>query len=80
MNHLENEVTFAHFDAEGVDVQVLEGNADVIGYVSDNGLISFDRFGNITYVERGDKECLATPGRSSGVCWGSFGIPGRTSW
>ena len=56
MNHLENEVTFAHFDAEGVDVQVLEGNADVIGYVSDNGLISFDRFGNITYVERGDKE------------------------
>lgn len=50
------EVTFAHFDAEGVDVQVLKGNADVMGYVSNNGLISFDRFGNITYVERGDEE------------------------
>lgn len=56
MNHLENEVTFAHFDAEGVDVQVLEGNAGVMDYESNNGLISFDRFGNITYVKRGDEE------------------------
>lgn len=42
----EDEVTLAFFD-DGV--QVLSGNAEE--YAHDEGLISFDRAGNVTYKE-----------------------------
>lgn len=49
----EDEVTLAFF-RDGV--QVLSGNALALTYEHDEGLISFDRAGNVTYKEEAPDE------------------------